>query len=85
MSSVSADINSLKAKAAQFRREILEILNAAGSGHPGGSLSLVEILTTLYFHTMNHRADDPQNRSAGREREPINPAFFFFNDNGHGR
>ena len=53
------DINSLKEKALQFRREILEILNAAGSGHPGGSLSLIEILTTLYFHTMNHRPEDP--------------------------
>lgn len=52
------DISSFQTKALQFRREILETLNLAGSGHPGGSLSSVEILISLYFYKMNH---DPKN------------------------
>jgi len=44
MSSNDIDIQSLKEKARQFRKEILETITEAGSGHPGGSLSCVEIL-----------------------------------------
>jgi len=33
--------------------------HAAGSGHPGGSLSAVEILTALYFRVMTYRPDQP--------------------------
>ncbi len=54
-----ADINALKEKAKQFRKEILETLHLAGSGHPGGSLSAVEILITLYFHKLRHHPQDP--------------------------
>ena len=55
----SADlIADLEEHAYQLRRDILEMLTAAGSGHPGGSLSSVEILTTLFFHKMRF---DPQN------------------------
>lgn len=42
-----------------LRRHIIEMTAAAGSGHPGGSLSTVEILTALYFRVMRYRADDP--------------------------
>jgi transketolase len=38
----------LKLKAVRMRRDIVEMTQAAGSGHPGGSLSSVEILVTLY-------------------------------------
>ena len=41
-----------------IRRHIIEMITAAKSGHPGGSLSAVEIVTTLYFDHMRH---DPQN------------------------
>ena len=41
-----------------MRRDILWMLAEAGSGHPGGSLSCIDILTALYFHLMNH---DPKN------------------------
>jgi transketolase len=40
------------------RRLILETLAEAGSGHPGGSLSAVELIVTLYFYKMRH---DPKN------------------------
>ncbi len=52
------DMLSLQHKALQFRREILETLHLAGSGHPGGSLSAVEILISLYFYKLKH---DPKN------------------------
>ena len=54
------DIISLKEKALQVRREILETINLAGSGHPGGSLSAVEILISLYFYKMKHKPADPR-------------------------
>ena len=43
------DLSSLRARATQIRRHIVEMLAEAASGHPGGSLSAVEILTALYF------------------------------------
>lgn len=54
------NIDDLKAKAVQYRKEILQTLSSAGSGHPGGSLSAVEILISLYDHKMKHKPDDPQ-------------------------
>jgi len=54
------DIKALKAKAIEFRKQILSMINAAGSGHPGGSLSAVEILTSLYFVKLRHRSSQPQ-------------------------
>jgi len=44
--------------ARQVRREIIEMTAAAKSGHPGGSLSAVEILVTLFFDVMRQ---DPRN------------------------
>lgn len=46
--------------AKQVRRNILEMVTAAKSGHPGGSLSAVEIMTTLFFDTMNIDTNNPQ-------------------------
>jgi transketolase len=37
-----------------MRRDIIEMVAAAGSGHPGGSLSAVEIVATLYASVMHH-------------------------------
>jgi len=52
-------INALKEKAREIRRLIIEMLAKAGSGHPGGSLSSTDIITVLYFHTLRHKAKDP--------------------------
>jgi transketolase len=60
------DIAALKQKAKQFRCDILEMLEGAGSGHPGGSLSAVEIFLALYGHSMNHNPKDP--KWDGRDR-----------------
>jgi transketolase len=44
--------------AKRARRNIIEMLYSAGSGHPGGSLSAVEILAGLYLRALRH---DPAN------------------------
>lgn len=43
------DLHDLRARATTLRRHIVRMLAAAGSGHPGGSLSAVEFVTALYF------------------------------------
>lgn len=48
----------LQAIAKEIRKDIIKMLEKSGSGHPGGSLSAVEILTALYFEKMNI---DPKN------------------------
>src|SRR5579871_785947 len=52
------NVAELESIAKQIRREIVEMITHAKSGHPGGSLSAVEILVTLFFDVMRH---DPQN------------------------
>jgi transketolase len=43
----------LKIKACKVRTGVIEAVYSAKSGHPGGSLSIADILTYLYFHQMN--------------------------------
>ena len=43
----------------EVRADIVRMTSAAGSGHPGGSLSAVEAMTVLYFNVMNHRPAEP--------------------------
>lgn len=50
----------------QFRIDLIETLHQRQTGHPGGSLSVTEILTTLYFEEMNVDPADPQ--KADRDR-----------------
>ena len=56
-------IDQLTATARRVRRHIIEMVTAAGSGHPGGSLSAVEILCALYFRVLRQdpkRPDSPE-------------------------
>ncbi|MDF2672103.1 MAG: transketolase [Clostridiales bacterium] len=53
------DIIKLKEMARTIRQDIIEMLAESNSGHPGGSLSAVEILTALYFSEMNVNPDNP--------------------------
>ena len=46
------DITILEEKARSIRRHVVNMIFEAGSGHPGGSLSCVDIITVLYFHQM---------------------------------
>ncbi|EKE12989.1 MAG: hypothetical protein ACD_13C00108G0009 [uncultured bacterium] len=49
------DINNLESISGRVRRNILEMVYKAGSGHPGGSLSAVEIMVALYFGILEDR------------------------------
>jgi transketolase len=52
-------IRELEQTARHLRVEILKMLNAAKSGHTGGSLSAIDVLTVLYFHKMRHDPSNP--------------------------
>lgn len=66
-------ISQLDKKANEIRKDIIQMLEAAGSGHSAGPLGLADIFTALYFDVMNHRPEDP----SWEERD----VFFF--SNGH--
>jgi len=53
------DIAKLQDIAREARVQILRMLAHAGSGHPGGSLSVIDILVTLYFHRMRYDPKRP--------------------------
>lgn len=53
----------LKVISASVRKEILKMLQKAGSGHPGGSLSAVELLVVLYNNHMNFNKDNFQDKN----------------------
>lgn len=59
-------LEELKALAKQVRRDIVEMTGAAGSGHPGGSLSAVEILVPLYYSVMKHDPKNPKDPDRDR-------------------
>ena len=62
----NAKLNFLKNTAAKIRLGILEGVHAASSGHPGGSLSIADIITYLYFEEM--RVDPSNPKWEGRDR-----------------
>lgn len=49
----------MKVVAKRLRRHIISMIGKASSGHPGGSLSAVEIVTALYFSVLRHKPLDP--------------------------
>ncbi len=53
-------VTELKRLANRLRIEIIKMIGAAGSGHPGGSLSEVELLAALYFRVLRHNPKDVQ-------------------------
>ena len=59
-------LSELKAKAKEIRRDDLIAIHKAGSGHPGGSLSMVEILVSLFYGKLRHDPKNPQ--WPGRDR-----------------
>jgi transketolase len=68
------NISKLNDVVSQVRRDIVRMVHANSSGHPGGSLGCAEFLTALYFHVMNHNTDF----SMDAEGEDV-----FFLSNGH--
>ncbi len=56
----------LKIAACEVRKDIIEAVHAAKSGHPGGSLSSADILTYLYFKEMNIDPENPKMENRDR-------------------
>jgi transketolase len=59
MSIDSAELSRLEKIARTIRRDIVEMVHAAGSGHPGGSLSSADFVAALYFSRLRHKPEDP--------------------------
>lgn len=60
-------VETLKKTASQVRRDIVRMVTAAKSGHPGGSLGITDVLTTLYFHEMKHDPSTWTRESKGQD------------------
>ena len=60
------NVSELKNVASKIRKDIVTMVNAAGSGHPGGSLSAADILAALYFGEMNIDSKNPDLESRDR-------------------
>ena len=58
--------SELKAKSLRIRRNVINMIYTASSGHPGGALSLVDILTVLYFTQMNVNPSNPKDENRDR-------------------
>lgn len=69
------DISTLKSIAAQVRRDIIRMVHAVQSGHPGGSLGCADFLTALYFEIMEHNSKEFRMDGKGED--------LFFLSNGH--
>ena len=70
-----SDINKLKETASQVRRDIVRMVHAQNSGHPGGSLGCTDFITALYFEIMDH---EPNNFDMDGNKQDL-----FFLSNGH--
>ena len=68
------NITELKEICTQIRRDILRMVHANNSGHPGGSLGCTEFFVSLYFEIMNHNTKFTMD---GMEED------LFFLSNGH--
>ena len=66
MPTATTSPTDLKALTKHLRHDIIRMIEAAGNGHPGGSLSIIDILTVLYWKFLKH---DPKKPSwEGRDR-----------------
>ena len=64
---INYNIEELKSIAAQVRRDIVRMVHAQSSGHPGGSLGCTEYFTALYGFIMKH-VSSPFNMDGTIER-----------------
>ena len=60
------NVQELKSMAKLIRKDIVSMLTESASGHPGGSLSAADIVTTLFFKEMNIDANNPKNPDRDR-------------------
>jgi len=59
MPTATTTTTDLKALARDMRVDIIRMIEAAGNGHPGGSLSIIDILAVLYWKFLKHDAQKP--------------------------
>ncbi|HML18060.1 MAG TPA: transketolase [Bryobacteraceae bacterium] len=57
---ITTNVAELAAICKRMRREVIEMIAEAKSGHPGGSLSATEIVVTLYYAVMRHDPSNPK-------------------------
>lgn len=60
------NIEELKDIAKNIRKGIIEAVYSGKSGHPGGSLSIADIMTVLYFNEMNINPENPKDENRDR-------------------
>ncbi len=60
------DIVELKGKCKDIRKDIINMTADAASGHPGGSLSAVELMAALFYTQMRVDPKDPDNEDRDR-------------------
>lgn len=60
------ELENLKRNAKEIRKSIIKMVSEAKSGHPGGSLSIADILATLYFYEMKVDASNPKDQNRDR-------------------
>lgn len=70
-----ASVQELRSIASQVRRDIVRMVHACQSGHPGGSLGCTDFLVALYFHALRHDAENFTMDGIGED--------LFFLSNGH--
>ena len=61
-----SDITKLREIAKNIRKGIIEAVYSGKSGHPGGSLSIADIMTVLYFYEMNINPEKPKDENRDR-------------------
>ena len=61
-----AEVKQLNDLCRKFRMDVIQTLYSRQTGHPGGSLSVCEILTTLYFKQMNIDPGNPDDYQRDR-------------------
>lgn len=66
MQNLNQSAPELKKQATKSRKLILEMLEKAGNGHPGGSLSAIDIITALFFNEMKVDPKNPENENRDR-------------------
>ena len=67
MSNLEISIEELQKKALSIRKNIIEMIYSASSGHPGGALSMTELVTALYFSELkNISVESPKNEDRDR-------------------
>ena len=59
----SVELQNLQEKANNIRKNILDVVYNAASGHPGGSLSIADVLSVLYFKELNVDINNPKNEN----------------------